>query len=87
MENIQNKFSNYDSDGQALIEKAYLFATSVLKEDTRYNGKPFIEHPLNIASIVSNEIGLPAECIAAFFLHESIRKHPDIDIKKRRLPN
>ncbi len=86
MENIQNKFSNYDSDGQALIEKAYIFATSVLKEDTRYNGKPFIEHPLNIASIVSNEIGLPAECIAAVFLHESIRKHPDIDIKKEGFP-
>ena len=41
---------------------------------------------MNVALIVSDEIGLPAECAAAVFLHETLRKHPDYDIKTANFP-
>lgn len=77
MSTISEKFPHYDETGLALIEKAYSIAQQALSEDKRDNGKPFIEHPLNVAMIVSDEIGLQAECVAAVFLHEALRKHPD----------
>lgn len=77
MSTISEKFPHYDEAGLALIEKAYTIAQQALSEDKRDNGKPFIEHPLNVAMIVSDEIGLQAECVAAVFLHEALRKHPD----------
>lgn len=81
MSTISEKFPHYDEAGLALIEKAYSIAYQALSEDKRDNGKPFIEHPLNVAMIVSDEIGLQAECVAAVFLHEALRKHPDTFIE------
>ena len=57
----------------ALIEKARAAAADALKDITRHNGSPFIEHPDAVARIVSDEIGLPPECIAAVYLHEASR--------------
>ena len=45
----------------------------VLKDRTRHDGSPFIGHPDAVAEIVSDEIGLPEECIAAVYLHEASR--------------
>ena len=42
-----------------LIENARAAALVALKDLTRSNGKPFIEHPDNVARIVEDEIGLP----------------------------
>ena len=42
---------------------------------------------MNVALIVSDEIGLQAECAAAVFLHETLRKHPDYDIKSAGFPS
>ena len=63
-----------------LIEKARAVALEALKEETRYDGLPFIEHPDNVARIVEDEIGLPESCVAAVYLHEATRTHKDIDI-------
>lgn len=63
-----------------LVEKARNIAVEVLKDETRSNGVPFISHPDGVADIVRDEIGLPEECVAAVYLHEATRKHPDIDI-------
>ena len=52
----------------------------MLKDETRYDGVPFIEHPDNVAKIVEDEIGLPEACVAAVYLHEATRVHRDIDI-------
>ena len=84
---IDEKFPHYTDDGKALIRRAWEIAADALKEDFRDNGHPFIEHPLNVALIVSDEIGLPAECVAAVFLHETLRKHPDHDIKTAAFPS
>ena len=82
MDAIENRFPQYDEVGQDLVRRACEVASEVLKEETRGNGRPFIEHPLNVALIVSDEIGLPADCVAAVFLHEATRKHPEIDLRK-----
>lgn len=86
MDLIEQKFSQFDEAGQALVRRAWLIASRVLSEETRGNGHPFIEHPLNVALIAADEIGLPADCAAAVFLHEATRKHPEIDLRKGSLP-
>ena len=63
-----------------LKEKARSVAASALRDETRYDGSPFIGHPDNVARIVEDEIGLPDECVAAVYLHEATRIHKDIDI-------
>ena len=86
MDLIDEKFPHYNEEGRALIRRAWAIASDALKDDLRDNGHPFIEHPMNVALIVSDEIGLPAECAAAVFLHETLRKHPDYDIKTADFP-
>ena len=71
----------YDQAGQDLILKAYNIAAEALKGQTRGNGQPFIEHPIAVAKIACDEIGLSAECIAAVFLHEATRFFPETDIR------
>ena len=56
-----------------LISRARETAVEVLKDRTRHDGSPFIGHPDAVAEIVSDEIGLPEECIAAVYLHEASR--------------
>ena len=73
-------FPNYDEKGRHLIQEAFDIAEKGLASQTRGNGRPFIEHPVNVARIAADEIGLPAECIAAVFLHEAQRFNPDSDV-------
>ena len=70
---IRQIFPQFDGAGQALVEKVYNVAAEALAGKTRENGKPFLEHPENVALIATDEIGLPAECAAAVFLHEAMR--------------
>ncbi len=80
MDRIDEWFPNYSVEGRELIRVAFGVASRALEGDVRGDGKPFIEHPLGVARIVSDEIGLPPECVAAVFLHEAVRMHPDVDI-------
>ena len=66
-------FPQFDKAGLALVERAYSVASNALDGLTRFNGRPFLDHPVNVALIATDEIGLPAECAAAVFLHEAIR--------------
>lgn len=86
MDTIHQRFPQYDEGGQALIDKAYAIASAALDGQTRGNGHPFIEHPVNVALIASDEIGLPADCVAAVFLHEATRKNPGIDLRAVGFP-
>ena len=80
MERIDELFPRYDEAGRSLISKAYAISEQALKDMTRGNGKPFIEHPNAVARIADEEIGLSAECIAAVYLHEAVRFRPETDI-------
>ena len=63
-----------------LLEDARLVALDTLRGELRHNGTPFIEHPDGVVAIVRDEIGLPDECLAAVYLHEATRAHPEIDL-------
>ena len=63
-----------------LVEQARNLALEVLGAEQRWDGSPFMTHPDNVARIVEDEIGLPAECVAAVYLHEATRVHRDVDI-------
>ena len=79
-------FSHYSEEGRALIRKAYDVAEQALAGEVRSDGKPFFGHPLAVARIVSDEIGLPPECVAAVFLHEAMRGgKTDLDIHSLKL--
>ena len=69
MERIEDFFPRYDENGKRLVKAAYDIAAEALKDHNRSNGNPFIEHPLAVARIAYDEIGLSAECIAAIYLH------------------
>jgi GTP diphosphokinase / guanosine-3',5'-bis(diphosphate) 3'-diphosphatase len=86
MDTIHQRFPQYDEAGQALVDKAYAIAAEALAGQTRGNGAPFIEHPLNVALIAADEIGLPADCVAAVFLHEATRTHPETDLSGLGFP-
>ena len=79
-------FPNYSGQDRELIRKAYDVAEKALAGVTRSDGSPFLGHPLAVAKIVANEIGLPPECVAAVFLHEATRSGKvDIDIHTLKL--
>lgn len=80
MDTVEELFPSFDEKGKGLIREAYSIAEKALEGQTRGNGKPFIGHPVGVARIAADEIGLPAECVAAVFLHEATRFHPEIDI-------
>ena len=80
MDRVYALYPRYDEKGLEMIRSAYGIASTALKERTRSNGNPFIEHPDAVARIAYEEIGLSAECIAAIYLHEATRFFPDTDI-------
>lgn len=81
MEIIDRLFPGYTDEERALISEAYAIAETALAGETRGNGNPFLEHPVNVARIACDEIGLSAQCVAAVFLHEATRTKPEIDIQ------
>ncbi|MCD6333212.1 MAG: bifunctional (p)ppGpp synthetase/guanosine-3',5'-bis(diphosphate) 3'-pyrophosphohydrolase [Bacteroidales bacterium] len=55
-----------------LIRKAYLFAQKAHGTERRKSGEPYIVHPINVARIVSEEIGLGTKSIVAALLHDVV---------------
>lgn len=73
MDSVETMFGIYSDTEREVVRKAREVAAAALQGKERGNGKPFIEHPDGVAAIACNEIGLPAECVAAVYLHEAIR--------------
>ena len=65
--------ANYNAEQKVMVEKAFEMAKKELEGKQRGNGHPFIEHPMGVALIVQNEMGLMPETVAAVFLHEATR--------------
>lgn len=80
METIDKLFPNYDEAGRELVGRAYEVAQKALEGQTRGNGLPFLDHATGVAKIASDEIGLPAECIAAVYLHEASHGNEGLEI-------
>ncbi len=61
-----------------MVKRAYELAARELDGQQRGNGHPFIEHPMGVATIVANEIGLMPQAVAAVFLHEATRTNTNL---------
>ena len=59
-----------DSDDVNRIREAYEFAKEAHKDQRRKSGEPYIMHPLAVARVVAEELGLGPEPIIAAFLHD-----------------
>ena len=63
---------NYQPDADLeLIERAYLVAKEGHEGQTRASGEPYINHPLNVAAILT-ELQLDDKTIAAAILHDVV---------------
>ena len=54
-----------------LIDKAFRFANEAHRDMYRNSGEPYIIHPINVARIVNQEIGLGAKSMA-----DDVGQHP-----------
>lgn len=54
------------------VQKAFDFANEAHKGVRRRSGEPYIIHPIEVASIVVNEIGLGCKSIVAALLHDVV---------------
>ncbi|MBR2638000.1 MAG: bifunctional (p)ppGpp synthetase/guanosine-3',5'-bis(diphosphate) 3'-pyrophosphohydrolase [Bacteroidaceae bacterium] len=61
-----------DSEDVNRIHAAYEFAKEAHKEQRRKSGEPYIMHPLAVARVVAEELGLGADPIIAAFLHDVV---------------
>ena len=55
-----------------IIKRAYTFARDAHKGVRRRSGEPYILHPIEVARIVSQEIGLGSTSICAALLHDVV---------------
>ncbi len=55
-----------------LIDKAFRFANEAHRDMYRNSGEPYIIHPINVARIANQEIGLGAKSVAAALLHDVV---------------
>lgn len=55
-----------------IIKRAYEFAKNAHQGIRRRSGEPYILHPIAVAKIVSQEIGLGSTSICAAFLHDVV---------------
>jgi len=57
---------------RALIRKAFDVAVEAHKNDRRKTGEPYIYHPIAVAKIVADEIGLDTTSIVSALLHDTV---------------
>ena len=69
---LKNTYQTLSSDDKKLIRKAFDLAADAHKEQRRRSGEPYIFHPIAVAKIVANDIGLGATSIAAALLHDVV---------------
>ena len=62
----KRRFNDAELD---LVYRAYALAEEAHRPQRRKSGEPYILHPIAVAMIVANEIGLGAEPICAALLH------------------
>ena len=75
-EAYQNLLNGYLSSNHRkkveIIDKAFKFARDAHKGIRRRSGEPYIMHPIAVATIVSQEIGLGSTSISAALLHDVV---------------
>ena len=73
-EKLRNAVANqFSTTTQGLVDKALQFAEERMGGLTRYDGKPMLDHAVEVAHIVATEIGLGRNSTVASILHDVVR--------------
>lgn len=77
---LKVSYQTLSRDDKKLIRHAFEVALDAHKEQRRKSGEAYIFHPIAVAKIVAQEIGLDATSIAAALLHDVVEDNPDYTI-------
>ena len=75
---LRISYQTLSQEDKKLIRSAFDIAVEAHKEQRRKSGEAYIFHPVSVAKIVAQEIGLDATSIAAALLHDVVE---DSEIK------
>ncbi len=69
---LKDSYQALSRSDKLMIRKAFDVAVEAHSEQRRKTGEPYIYHPIAVAKIVANEVGLGATSIAAALLHDVV---------------
>ncbi len=78
---LKVSYRTLTDEDKKLIRSAFDVALDGHKNQRRKSGEAYIFHPLAVARIVAQEIGLDATSIAAALLHDVVEDNKDISIE------
>lgn len=73
---LRVSYQALSDEDKKLIRKAFDMAVDAHKEQRRKSGEPYIFHPIAVAKIVAQNIGLDATSIVAALLHDVVEDTP-----------
>ena len=74
-------YQTLSKNDKSLIRKAFNIALDAHKEQRRKTGEPYIYHPIAVAKIVADEIGLGATSIMCALLHDVVEDSDDYTLE------
>ncbi len=77
---LKVSYRTLSAKDKKLIRSAFDLAVDAHKEQRRKSGEAYIFHPLAVAKIVAQEIGMDATSIAAALLHDVVEDNPNYTI-------
>ncbi len=77
---LKVSYQTLSKDDKKLIRQAFEVAMDAHKDQRRKSGEAYIFHPIAVAKIVAQEIGLDATSIAAALLHDVVEDNPNYTI-------
>jgi GTP pyrophosphokinase len=66
----------FDEDVLHKIEAAYNFAANFHRDQRRRSGEPYINHPVEVALILTNDLHMDEDSICAALLHDTVEDTP-----------
>lgn len=69
---LQNTYRHLNEEDKKLVRKAFDLAADAHQNQRRKSGEPYIYHPIAVAKIIADEIGLGATSIAAALMHDVV---------------
>ncbi len=77
---LKVSYQTLTTEDKKLIRSAFDVAVDAHKDQRRKSGEAYIFHPIAVAKIVAQEIGLDATSIAAALLHDVVEDNPNYTI-------
>lgn len=69
---LKSTYRTLSEEDKTMIRRAFDLAVDAHKDQRRKSGEPYIYHPIAVADIVANEIGLSAVSIACALMHDVV---------------